>query len=147
MADPTGTSTATLLACRGCCCGTAEKHPGVDHDGQIERLMVAVTRLAGARLRITDCLGPCAQSNVIAVRHRDTATPGVRVGTTWFGDLLETADTDALATWVASGANPNMLPARLIARRFEPGETPVTPDHEISFLDRRRDHVGVDVDA
>lgn len=44
---------------------------------------------------------------------------GVRA---WFGGVLEPADTDALAAWIAAGA-PGQPPARLAARQFEPDAT------------------------
>ena len=130
-----GTETVTLLVCRGCCCGTDEKHPDVDHGAQLHILRSAVDRVPGARLRVTDCLGPCERSNVIAVRHRDVTRPGVRIGTTWLGGVLETKDTDRLAAWVVDRASPGSLPETLASFQFDVAEISVTPDHEITFLD------------
>ena len=126
--------TATLLVCRGCCCGTA-KHDDVDHDRQVAVIRAAVAELPGARLRLTDCLGPCGSSNVVAVRHRDLNRPGVRVSTTWLGGLLETASTDALANWIRTGAAPHHAPDALVGLRIDPLMETLTPDHEISYLD------------
>ena len=127
--------TATLLVCRGCCCGTEEKHPRVDHHAQIEHLREAVAKLDGARVRVTECLGPCERSNVVAVRHRDIDRPGFRVGTTWLGGLLEPEDTTQLADWLAHGAVPEHRPVTLDDYVFDPAEVSVTPDHEITYLD------------
>ena len=135
------TATATVLVCRGCCCGT-EKHADVDHQSQLDLLGEAARGLlVGGRMRITDCLGPCERSNVIAVRHRDLARPGVRTGTTWFGGVLEPADTGRLAAWIATGAQPADLSESLRALVFDPTEVQVTPDSEITFLDAATDGV------
>jgi hypothetical protein len=77
----------SVLVCRGCCCGT-DKHPDVDHDGQLAQL-----EAAGARCHVVDCLGPCDRSNVVVVR-RDEAR-------WWFGEVF---DAGPLAAWVAQGA-------------------------------------------
>ena len=127
-------ATATLLVCRGCCCGT-DKHEDVDHDLQVDALRAAVAELPGSRLRITDCLGPCGSSNVIAVRHRDLAKPGVRIATTWLGTMLDPTSTEALANWIRTGAKPHTMPDALVALMFDPLAEIVTPDHEITYLD------------
>jgi len=85
--------------CRGCCCGTERKHPDVDHDAQLDRLSEAAS--ASVHVRSTGCLGPCADSNVIAVRLSGTRD---RV---WLGAMLSADATDALARWMADGC---MLP-------------------------------------
>lgn len=103
----------SVIVCRGCCCGSDGKHPTTDHEGQVRALADAV-RPGGGRIWEVDCLGPCERSNVVVVRTR---TGGRR----WFGDVLATADTEALAGWIAAGA-PDRVPARLSARRFDPDE-------------------------
>lgn len=88
---------ATALVCRGCCCGTQRKHPDVDHDHQLAVLEACANQ--AVHVRSTGCLGPCADSNVVAVRLAGTTD---RV---WFG-LVNTDDaTDALATWIRSGCH------------------------------------------
>jgi hypothetical protein len=48
-----------LVVCRGCCCGNPRKHPGTDHQRQLDRLRAAAED-SGGRLavRTKDCLGP-----------------------------------------------------------------------------------------
>ena len=59
----------TILVCRGCCCGTAQKHPDVDHEAQLRVLEAAAAKTAGARVRAVDCVDECSRSNVIVVRQ------------------------------------------------------------------------------
>ncbi len=119
-----------MQACDGCCCGTARKHPGVDHAGQRVALAEAAQR-GGGTYRTVGCLDACHASNVVVVRRRD----GRRV---WFGRVLDAAVLEALCTWIAQGA-PAVLPAALTASAFVPGAAPVevnvatTPD--ISAVD------------
>jgi hypothetical protein len=105
---------ATVLVCRGCCCGTAEKHPDVDHDAQL-RALAAAAAAGSVRLRVTDCLGYCDRSNVAVVR--------VGAERLWFGNLLDGAAVAPLATWLAAGA-PSPPPGDLDAHRFEPSDGP-----------------------
>lgn len=107
----------SVLVCRGCCCGSASTHPTVDHAGQLERLRGALPD-EGTRLWTVDCLGPCARANVVVVR-----SGGVR---RWFGDVLDDADTDALAAWIHDDApHGTPPPPRLAAREFQPDEAAV----------------------
>lgn len=90
----------TVTVCRGCCCGSARKHPGVDHVAQLER--VRDTLGPGARLRVTDCLDACERSNVMVV----TPSPaGRRAGArpVWLGDVLDDDAADDVATWANDG--------------------------------------------
>jgi hypothetical protein len=106
----------TGLVCRGCCCGTARKHPEIDHGAQIE----ALRRALGARLRVTDCLGPCDRSNVVVLRAR---APSGETRTTWLGGVLAPASTEALSAFLA--ARPPLsarLPGALAAAAFEPDD-------------------------
>ncbi len=57
-----------IWICRGCCCGTTRKHPGVDHRA-IRRLLRRRGEALGATVRTTDCLGPCGQGNIVVVRR------------------------------------------------------------------------------
>ncbi len=56
-----------VWVCRGCCCGTRRKHPGVDHK-QLEKDLRAGAGQAGLRYEVTDCLGPCGQGNIVVTR-------------------------------------------------------------------------------
>jgi (2Fe-2S) ferredoxin len=104
-----------VLVCRGCCCGTADKHPDVDHDAHLARIRSAVSASASTRLWTTGCLGPCERSNVVVVR---TGT-----GRRWFGDVLTDDAVRGLADWLAAGTPPR-LPAPLAARQFLPSLPP-----------------------
>jgi hypothetical protein len=88
-----------VLACRGCCCGTS-KHPGVDHDAQLAVLG------AVAETHPTPCLGPCRWSNVVVAVDTDDGTQ------TWFGKVLDPADTAMVACWLAAPDH-NPLPAQV----------------------------------
>jgi len=103
----------TVLLCRGCCCGTAAKHPQLDHEQQEQALRAAAGH-AEIGVRVVDCLDECDRSNVVVVRR-----PGrlVRDRDTWFGSVLTDGATDALAAWLHEGA-PERLPPRLVGLRF-----------------------------
>lgn len=126
------TACSTVLLCRGCCCGT-DKQPDTDHGRQLAALEAAVEGHRPSRLRITNCLGPCGEANVVAVRHRDTSHRGARLGATWLARILDRDSTDALTTWIACGAAPADMPALLRAHVFDPVDGTVTPDHEITL--------------
>lgn len=90
----------TVTVCRGCCCGTAAKHPDVDHDGQLDQLRDG---LAGAaQVRVSDCLDACDRSNVVVVTP---SAAGRRAGgrPVWLGEMLEPASTATLARWATAG--------------------------------------------
>jgi (2Fe-2S) ferredoxin len=80
-----------VLLCRDCCCGTARKHPEIDHSSQEDALRSAAAD-GGGRVIRTRCLGVCERSNVIVVK--------TRAGTTWFGGILRHAQTHAVAEFV-----------------------------------------------
>lgn len=102
-----------VWVCRGCCCGTRKKHPGIDHK-QLEKAARRGAADAGVRYDVTDCLGPCGQGNVVVVRSGGT--------TRWFRRVNDLATTEAVLT-VAAGAD---LPAELDRHlmRGRTGETP-----------------------
>jgi hypothetical protein len=106
-------SAFSVLVCRGCCCGTLRKHPGVDHDAQVDVLTRAAHH-GGGHCRVVDCLDQCSASNLVVVRRHDGA-PAV-----WLGGVLSAADTDAVADWLATGADtatmPNAVAARVVGR-------------------------------
>ena len=95
-----------VTVCRDCCCGSAVKHPGVDHDAQLDRLRAALP--APHRVRVSDCLDACAQSNVIVVHP----TPGARragARPVWFGLVAGDAVADDIVAWVGAGG-PGVAP-------------------------------------
>lgn len=108
---PPGT---VVLLCRGCCCGTAAKHPRIDHDDQQLALEAAADAHPDVALRIVDCLDECERSNV-AVLRRPGAPPAER--DTWLGGLLTGRATDALADWIRGGGTDD-LPRALAGLRF-----------------------------
>jgi len=65
-----------VLLCRGCCCGTRDKHPKTDHDRQERLLEVAADAHPGVELRVVECLNECDRSNVAVLRRPASATPG-----------------------------------------------------------------------
>lgn len=100
-------STARVLICRSCCCGTLRKHPKTDHEGQVAAIS------AVARTRVVDCLGECAHSNVVVVRGGDGSA-------VWLGGVNDTALTDAVCGWLAAGATqppPPILESKVFIRR------------------------------
>lgn len=56
-----------VWVCRGCCCGTRKKHPGIDH-AALEKQARRGSKALGARYQVTDCLGPCGQGNIVVTR-------------------------------------------------------------------------------
>ncbi|MFE1885929.1 MULTISPECIES: (2Fe-2S) ferredoxin domain-containing protein [Streptomyces] len=94
-------SVPTLVVCRGCCCGNPAKHPGTDHDRQLDRLRAAAAE-GGFAVRTTDCLGPCDQANVVVVRP---SAEGRRAGgrPVWIGFALDDDCTAEVAEWARTG--------------------------------------------
>lgn len=111
-AGSTSLDRVSVIVCRGCCCGTDRRHPEVDHVAQVERLAAAVS--TGGRFWTVDCVGPCERANVVIVRTR-------AAGRRWFGGVLDAADTERLAGWIADGA-PSPLPAGLARLEFAPAD-------------------------
>ncbi|MEU0880410.1 hypothetical protein ABZ345_17550 [Lentzea sp. NPDC005914] len=88
-----------LTVCRGCCCGTAKKHPDVNHEGQLDRLREAV---GVERLRVADCLDSCDHSNVVVVQPTPTARQaGARP--VWLGGVLSDETVEHVVAWVQAG--------------------------------------------
>ncbi|MFE4519283.1 (2Fe-2S) ferredoxin domain-containing protein [Kitasatospora sp. NPDC056783] len=115
----------TVTVCRGCCCGTEAKHPGVDHAGQYERLRTAVG--SAGRVRAVTCLDVCTQSNVVVVgpSAEGRAAGGRPV---WLGFVLMDEMIDDIAAWVRAGGPgladpPGLLDLQLISvsRRVREG--------------------------
>jgi (2Fe-2S) ferredoxin len=90
---------ATVTVCRGCCCGRADKNPGTDHAGQLAALR---ERLGPVRVRISDCLDVCEQSNVMVVSPspagRDQGARPV-----WLGLVRDPDAVTDIADWVRAG--------------------------------------------
>lgn len=94
-------SVPTVTVCRGCCCGTAKKHPDTDHPALLDRLRTALAEVARVQV-VTDCLGSCENSNVMVVTPSRVARIfGARP--TWLGRILDNDDVDSLACWLAAG--------------------------------------------
>lgn len=103
-----------LLLCRGCCCGTTDKHPGTDHLRQRDAFEAAVAHRPDVELRVVDCLDECDRSNVVVVRRPDRPA---RERDTWLGGVLTARATQALVDWVGGGAA-DPLPPPLAGLRF-----------------------------
>jgi predicted metal-binding protein len=102
-----------VLLCRDCCCGSATKHPGLDHDRQ--RATLEDGAGDGVRVRVVDCLDECDRSNVVLVRD---FTAGRRPRDTWLGGVLGADDACAVLAWArAGGPVPDGLAGRVFERR------------------------------
>ncbi|GAA4946498.1 hypothetical protein GCM10023224_32440 [Streptomonospora halophila] len=113
---PTGRP-CRLIVCRGCCCGTAEKRPGVDHEGQLKRL--SGLRDGAGRdvpVRTSTCLGPCFQANVVVVQPSAEGREGGG-RPVWLGGFTEDRLIDDLDDWIrAGGPGTAPLPESLAER-------------------------------
>ncbi|NJC66211.1 (2Fe-2S) ferredoxin domain-containing protein [Planosporangium flavigriseum] len=97
-----------MVVCRGCCCGSAGKHPDVDHAARLARLeRFAAEHPAAASVRTSECLGPCEHADVVVVRPSPAgrARGGRPV---WFG-LVDDYALDRLIAWVVAGG-PGLAP-------------------------------------
>ncbi len=98
-----------VWVCRGCCCGTRNKHPGIDHR-ELEKNARRGAERAGVKYEVTKCLGPCGQGNVVVVR-----TGGV---VRWFRRMNDVPSTVALLEHVATGRGlPELLDRKLMRSR------------------------------
>jgi hypothetical protein len=115
-----------VLVCRGCCCGTTDKHPDVDHEGHLDRFR-DLEHQGQAVLKVIDCLNNCDNSNTIVVRpSRAGRQGGGRV--TWFGKVLDDAAAHSLAAWVADGG-PGVAPVPAeLAPHHQPPPAKDIPD-------------------
>ncbi|GEL26752.1 hypothetical protein PSU4_57060 [Pseudonocardia sulfidoxydans NBRC 16205] len=89
-----------VTVCRGCCCGTARKHPGVDHLGQFDRIVDGVGDTG--KVRASDCLDVCAQSNVVVVSP-SSAGRAAGARPVWLRDVLDEDVTEGIVEWVRAG--------------------------------------------
>ena len=98
-----------LTVCRGCCCGTRKKVPGVDHKAQLARLS-AIDDHSARRVpvRTSKCLGICFQANVVVVQpsQEGRAAGGRPV---WLGRMTEDKLLDAVDDWIFEGG-PGIVP-------------------------------------
>jgi (2Fe-2S) ferredoxin len=105
--------TPKITVCRGCCCGTARKHPDVDHAYQLQ-----VLRSRLPAVLVADCLDACEVSNVVVVRP----TPAARAAgarPVWVGSVLDEDAVDGVVEWVEAGgpgvaAAPPSVAARIV---------------------------------
>lgn len=89
-----------VRVCHDCCCGTASKHPDVDHAALFDRL---TARTVGrAEVSVTTCLLACERSNVVVV---SPSGDGRRAGgrPVWLMRVLDAATVDAVAEWLSRG--------------------------------------------
>ncbi|HEX5995913.1 MAG TPA: (2Fe-2S) ferredoxin domain-containing protein [Jiangellales bacterium] len=107
-----------MTVCRGCCCGT-DKHPDVDHVGQLRQLLDGLG--PHARLRTTGCLDSCDYSNTVVVQP---SALGRRLGgrPSWLKHVLTPDLTEAVIGWVVAGG-PGVAepPAILLEHQLLPG--------------------------
>jgi hypothetical protein len=90
----------TVTVCRGCCCGNPGKNPHADHAEQLDRLRQGLADTA--RLRLSDCLGVCEQSNVIVIQPSATGrAAGGRP--LWLGFVFDLEVIADIAAWITSG--------------------------------------------
>ncbi|WP_411110923.1 (2Fe-2S) ferredoxin domain-containing protein [Streptomyces sp. c-19] len=116
-----GARPCSLVVCRGCCCGDARKNPGTDHAGQLARLREAAAAFRGRlAVRTSDCLGPCAQANIVVVQP---STEGRRRGgrAAWIAFTLDDDSLDDILAWTAAGG-PGVVPppATLALQMIDP---------------------------
>ncbi|WP_127554446.1 hypothetical protein [Actinoplanes sp. OR16] len=95
-----------MTVCRDCCCGSLRKHPSVDHDGQLRALRGALE--PEHRVRTSQCLDVCSQSNVVVVQPDPVAR---RAGAkpVWFGLVHDDVVLNDLVGWVRDGG-PGVAP-------------------------------------
>ncbi|WP_304451367.1 (2Fe-2S) ferredoxin domain-containing protein [Nocardiopsis sp. YSL2] len=98
-----------LTVCRGCCCGTKKKVPGVDHKAQLARLST-IDDHSGRTVpvRTSKCLGICFQANVVVVQpsQEGRAAGGRPV---WLGQVTEDKLVEAIDDWIFEGG-PGLVP-------------------------------------
>jgi hypothetical protein len=109
-----------LTVCRDCCCGSAEKHPGTDHEAQLATIRDAVGDRH--RIRVSECLKVCERSNVVVAHPTPTARRcGARL--VHLGDVLDDDLVRDVAGWLdAGGPGLAPLPGSLRDRVFDPAD-------------------------
>ena len=102
-----------ITVCRGCCCGTERKHPGVDHERQLETLRARVA------VRVVDCIDACEVSNVVVVQpSRAARQAGARP--VWVGEVLDDEAVLGVADWVDAGGPGVAAPPAVVRARIVP---------------------------
>ncbi|KQS00669.1 hypothetical protein ASG12_07340 [Williamsia sp. Leaf354] len=107
--------------CRGCCCGTARKHPDIDHDEHLDALRASASD--AARVRTSDCLDDCARSNVIVVSpSRAGRVKGGRP--VWLQKVLTASAMAEVGDWMRAGG-PGIAPPPASVKRlvYRPGSS------------------------
>ncbi|CAN5798462.1 hypothetical protein BH20ACT6_BH20ACT6_13990 [soil metagenome] len=123
-----------VRVCRDCCCGTGDKHPGVDHDGLLERLTLGVRR--AALVSVTSCLLACDSSNVVVV---SPSQAGRKAGgqPVWLRQVLDEVSVDAIADWVLRGGpGMSLLPPTLAAHAMVPPPAAVSGGPEPGMVNQ-----------
>ncbi len=93
-------SACLVTVCRDCCCGSPTKLAGIDHDAQLDRLRDELP--APHRVRVSDCLDACAQSNVVVV-HPDPQARRRGARPVWFGLVNNDPVLEDIISWVRAG--------------------------------------------
>lgn len=109
-------SRCRVTVCRDCCCGSAAKHPEVDHDAQLSRLRSALRDVA--EVRVSSCLDVCERSNVLVV---NPSPQGRRAGgrPTWLMGVLDDEAVADVVQWVrCGGPGVGTMPLALGLQRF-----------------------------
>jgi (2Fe-2S) ferredoxin len=90
----------TVTVCRGCCCGTDRKHPGVDHNAQVDVLTTGIGD--AGQVRTSECLDACERSNVVVV---GPSPGGRRAGArpVWLSGVLHPGTVAEIVEWVRQG--------------------------------------------
>lgn len=103
-----------VTVCHGCCCGTARKHPGVDHTGLLAELVDGVG--SRGRVRTSDCIDACARSNVVVVAP---APAGRRAGArpVWLAGVLDPDAVEGIVDWVRRGGPGLAAPGAAVGER------------------------------
>lgn len=104
-----GATPCRVTVCRGCCCGTRKKVPGVDHEAQFARLSTIDDHTGRTvPVRRSECLGPCFEANVVIVQPsaEGRAAGGRPV---WLGRVTDDHLVEALDDWIFEGG-PGLAP-------------------------------------
>ncbi|GAA1709280.1 (2Fe-2S) ferredoxin domain-containing protein [Streptomyces yatensis] len=99
-ASRAGAARTTVTVCRGCCCGTEAKVPGLDHAAQLRELRSALD--GAATVRVTNCLDACERANVIVVQP---SVAGRKAGgrPVWLGLGNGSDAIGDITAWIATG--------------------------------------------
>jgi hypothetical protein len=106
--------TPRITVCRGCCCGTARKHPEVDHDRQLQ-----VLRAGLPTVRVADCLDACEVSNVVVVQPSPAAR-AAGAKPVWVGSVLDDDAVRGVIAWVDAGGPGLAAAPAVVAERIVP---------------------------